>query len=305
MPIKIPDNLPAFHILENENIFIMSEDRAIKQDIRPLRILILNLMPTKISTETQLLRLLSNSPLQVEIELMQMSTHVPKNTSPEHMVTFYKFFDDIADQRFDGMIITGAPVELMEFEEVNYWEELSCIFEWTKTNVYSTYHICWGAQAALYHHYRVPKHIMPEKMFGVFRHRTRHSFHALVRGFDDEFLAPHSRYTEIRAEDVAKHDDLIVLADSDEAGLYIIAEKSGRRFYVLGHSEYDVGTLGGEYFRDAEKGLGTAIPANYFENDNPNAPPIMSWRSHAHLLYSNWLNYFVYQKTPFDLLDLQ
>lgn len=305
MPIKIPDNLPAFDILNKENIFVMDEDRAYHQDIRPLKIAILNLMPTKIVTETQLLRLLGNSPLQVEIVLLHPKTHVSRNTPEEHLSTFYKTFDEIAHQKFDGMIITGAPVEQMDFEEVTYWEELKQIMEWKMHNVTSTLHICWGAQAALYFHYGIPKYPLNEKMFGIFRHTVTKRNAKLMRGFDDEFHAPHSRHTGIRREDILKVDGLEILSESEEAGVYIAATKDGRKIFVTGHSEYDPLTLGEEYVRDVERGLGIKPPKNYFPQDNPSNPPRVNWRGHANLLFSNWLNYYVYQETPFDMNKIE
>lgn len=304
MPIKIQDSLPAAKILESENIFIMTHERAMRQDIRPLKIIILNLMPTKIETETQLLRLLGNSPLQVDIELLQMATHVSKNTSSNHLTTFYKTFDQIREQKFDGMIITGAPVELMDFEEVDYWEELCEIMDWSKRNVYSTFHICWGAQAGLYHHYSIPKYPLVQKLSGVYRHRILDVFHPLMRGFDDRFLIPHSRNTEVRKEDILKHEDLVILATSKIAGVAIVASKNGRQFYVLGHAEYDRNTLANEYYRDVNKGIRPQVPQNYFPGNDPAAIPVLTWRSYANLLYTNWLNYYVYQQTPYDLREL-
>lgn len=275
------------------------------QDIRPLKIIILNLMPTKIETETQLLRLLGNSPLQVDIELLQTVTHVSKNTSHTHLTTFYRTFDEIKSQKYDGMIITGAPVELLDYEEVDYWEELCEIMEWSKRNVYSTLHICWGAQAALYYHYGIPKYLLPEKLSGVFRHRILDVFHPLMRGFDDRFLIPHSRHTEVRREDIQKHEELIILATSRTAGVSIVASKSGRQFFITGHAEYDRNTLANEYFRDVNKGLHPHVPQNYFPGNDPAALPPLTWRSHANLLYTNWLNYYVYQQTPYDLKNLK
>lgn len=303
MPIKISDQLPAFRILESENIFVMPEARAVHQDIRPLSIVILNLMPKKIETETQLLRLLGNSPLQVDIELLQVSSHSSKNTSREHLTKFYRTFDEIRGQRFDGMIITGAPVENLPFEEVDYWEELCAIMEWSKTHVYSTFHICWGAQAGMRYHYGIPKHPLPEKLFGVFPHRTRDCAHPLLRGFDEVFMAPHSRHTTVEAADAARAG-LEVLVTSEEAGLYIAASRNGRQFFVTGHSEYDRDTLGDEYRRDLDKGLPIRPPVNYYPGDDPRKKPPLQWRSHANLLYVNWLNYFVYQETPYDLENL-
>ncbi|HEX3027005.1 MAG TPA: homoserine O-succinyltransferase, partial [Clostridia bacterium] len=301
---KVHDGLPAIKTLESENIFVITEDRAVHQDIRPLQIVVLNLMPTKIETETQLLRLLGNTPLQVEIDLLQAVTHTSRNTSAEHLLEFYKSFDEIKDKKYDGMIITGAPVELMEFEQVDYWKELCAIMEWTKHHVYSTLHICWGAQAGLYYHFGIPKYELPEKMFGIFSHKLLEPTHPLLRGFDESFLAPHSRHTEIRMADIEKIPQLQTLSVSDEAGVYIVANRNGRQFFVTGHSEYDRMTLAGEYFRDVERGLKTKLPRHYFPGDNPHATPLLTWRSHADLFYSNWLNYFVYQETPFDLSNL-
>ena len=304
MPIKISNELPARAFLEQENVFVMSEERANHQDIRPLKILILNLMPTKIATETQILRLLSNTPLQVDIELMQTATHVSKNTSQEHLTKFYKTFDDIKHEKFDGMIVTGAPVEQMEFEEVDYWNELCQIFEWAKTNVYSTFYICWGAQAGLYYHYGLKKYPLSEKMFGIFEHRPLDLFHPLMRGIDDKYYVPQSRHTEIRMEDIAKIKDLQVLSYSAESGVHLLSDMDCRNFFSTGHSEYDADTLATEYFRDKNKGLDIKIPFNYFpDNDTTKKPPI-TWRSTGILLFTNWLNYFVYQRTPYDLANL-
>ncbi|MDP4092943.1 MAG: homoserine O-succinyltransferase [Bacillota bacterium] len=305
MPINIPDNLPAAEVLNNENIFFMTENQAYHQDIRPLKIAILNLMPTKITTETQILRMLGNSPLQVDIVLLHPKTHTSKNTPEEHLVKFYNTFDEVCSTKFDGMIITGAPVELMEFEEVNYWEELKEIMEWSKHNVYSTLHICWGAQAGLYYHFGIPKHQLPDKMFGVFAHKVNKQNVKLLRGFDDEFYVPHSRHTEVRRADIEKVDSLNILSESDEAGIYIVAANSGRQIFVTGHSEYDPLTLKSEYDRDIEKGLDINVPKNYFPGDDPTKPPFVKWRSHANLLYCNWLNYYVYQETPYDLSELK
>ena len=301
MPIKIQDDLPARKGLEAEHIFVMTEHRALSQDIRPLQILILNLMPTKIETETQILRRLSNTPLQIEVELLQTSTYQAKNTSEEHMLTFYKTFDDIKDQKFDGLIITGAPVEMMPFEEVEYWDELCEIMEWSKTHVHSTFHICWGAQAGLYYHYGIQKYILDKKISGVFKHRMLNPKSRLFRGFDDEFMAPHSRHTEVRAEDIEKIPELKIMADSEEAGVYIVGNQSGSQFFVMGHSEYDANTLAHEYFRDLDKGMNPEIPAHYFPDDDPTKQPKVTWRSHGTWIYSNWLNYFVYQTTPYQL----
>ena len=304
MPIKISNELPARAFLEQENVFVMSEQRADSQDIRPLKILILNLMPTKIATETQILRLLSNTPLQVDIELMQTATHVSKNTSQEHLTKFYKTFDDIKHEKFDGMIVTGAPVEQMDFEEVDYWDELCQIFEWAKTNVYSTFYICWGAQAGLYYHYGLKKYPLNEKMFGIFEHQPLDLFHPLMRGIDDKYYVPHSRHTEIRMEDIAKIKDLQVLSYSPESGVHLLSDMECRNFFSTGHSEYDADTLATEYFRDKNKGLDIRIPYNYFpDNDTTKKPPI-TWRSTGILLFTNWLNYFVYQRTPYDLANL-
>ncbi len=305
MPIKIPNTLPAHKILESENVFVMTEERASIQDIRPLKILIVNLMPTKIETETQLLRLLGNSPLQVEIELLQMATHASKNTHASHLLDFYKTFDQIRDNRYDGMIITSAPVETLPFEQVDYWEELCSIMEWSKQNVYSTLHICWGAQAALYYHYGVPKIDLPEKLSGVFEHRVLDRYHPLVRCFDDRVLIPHSRNTGLRREDIEKHDDLVVLVVSREAGVAVVASKNGRQFFLTGHSEYDRHTLAGEYYRDLSRKMNPKVPANYFADDDAASLPYMTWRAHSSLLYTNWLNYYVYQQTPYDLNDLK
>lgn len=301
MPIKVTDKLPATKQLRNENIFVMSETKAMHQDIRPLKIAIVNLMPTKITTETQLLRLLSNTPLQVEPDLIAMKSHESKNTSYEHLSSFYKSFDEIKDRKYDGMIITGAPVENLNFEEVDYWEELKEIMEWSTTHVTSTLHICWAAQAGLYYHYGIPKYSLKEKCSGVFLHKVNRKTAKLVRGFDSQFYAPHSRYTEVRAEDIKQIKELEILADSEEAGVYIVFSKGGRRIFVTGHSEYDANTLADEYNRDLQKGINPKIPKNYFPDDNPKKAPIVRWKSHASLLFSNWLNYFVYQITPYDI----
>lgn len=301
MPIKIPNSLPATETLLSENIFVITETRALTQDIRPLRIALLNLMPTKIATETQLARLLGNTPLQVELELLHMSTHESKNTPSEHMLSFYKTFDEVKDQKFDGLIITGAPVEHLEFEEVDYWDELCRVMEWSKTNVTSTFHICWAAQAALYYHYGVGKVKLPRKLFGVFPHRIEHRKSMLMRGFDDNFMVPQSRYTTILREDVLQVPQVKILASSDQGGLYALATKLGRQIYITGHSEYDKDTLKLEYLRDKAAGLDTAVPENYFPDDDDTREPVVTWRSHANLLYSNWLNYYVYQTTPYDI----
>ncbi len=302
MPIKIPNELPAHQILSKENIFIMQQSRADTQDIRPLRILILNLMPKKIETETQLLRLLGNTPLQVEVELMQTASYTGKNTPQEHLLKFYKTFDEVRCQRFDGMIITGAPIEHMPFEEVAYWPELCEIFDWAKENVFSSYFICWGAQAALYHYYGIKKHPMEKKLFGVFRHTLRDPSHYLFNGFDDVFYAPHSRYTQVLEEELERCPQLQVLSTSHEAGVYVAASRDARQFFVMGHSEYDRDTLLEEYRRDRGAGLGTDAPSNYFPDNDDHNRPLFRWKAHAHLLYGNWLNYFVYQQTPFDFV---
>ena len=304
MPIRISNELPAKSFLEQENVFVMAEDRADSQDIRPLKILILNLMPTKIATETQILRLLSNTPLQVDIELLQTVTHTSKNTSQEHLTKFYKSFDEVKNQKFDGMIVTGAPVEQMEFEEVDYWDELCTIFEWAKTNVYSTFYICWGAQAGLYYHYGLKKYPLDKKMFGIFEHKPLDLWHPLMRGLDEKYYVPHSRHTEIRMEDIAKIKDLQVLSYSNESGVHLLSDMDCRNFFSTGHSEYDADTLATEYFRDKNKGLEIDIPVNYFPDDDPTQKPPITWRSTGVLLFTNWLNYFVYQRTPYDLANL-
>ena len=306
MPIQIPSSLPAMDVLESENIFVMTQERAIHQDIRPLKIIILNLMPTKIETETQLLRLLGNSPLQITVDFLQTATHVSKNTPASHLNTFYKTFDEIKDEKYDGMILTGAPVELMPFEEVDYWPELVEIMEWSKTHVTSTFHICWAAQAGLYYHYGVRKELLDEKIFGIFEHRTIHRKTPLVRGFDDVFNAPHSRHSRIVREDVEKNPELTILADSEEAGPFIIIAKEGRQIFVTGHPEYDVMTLDGEYKRDLAKGMDNVpFPKRYYKDDKPELGPVKSWRCHANTLYTNWLNYYVYQMTTYDPLEIQ
>ena len=304
MPIKIDSNLPAHKLLENENVFVMTEERAVSQDIRPLKILILNLMPTKIETETQLLRLLSNSPIQVEAELLQTATHEVKNVSKEHMFKFYKTFNEIKDERFDGMVVTGAPVENMEFEQVDYWDELCQIFEWSKTNVYSSFFICWGAQAALYYKYGLRKYRLDRKMFGVFEHVSLDNFHPLMRGLDDKFWVPHSRHTEVRRGDIALIKDLQILSYSEKAGVHLLSDMECRNFFSTGHSEYDRDTLAKEYFRDTEKGLDIDLPENYFPDNDPAKTPEVKWRGAANIIFSNWLNYFVYQRTPYDLSTL-
>jgi homoserine O-succinyltransferase/O-acetyltransferase len=301
MPVIIPQSLPARSVLESESIFVMGEGRAIHQDIRPLKLAILNLMPTKIATETQLLRLLSNSALQVEITLLHMDGHLSKNTPAEHLMEHYYTFDEISQHKYDGLIVTGAPVENLEFDDVDYWDDLKRVFEWSETHVYSTFHICWAAQAGLYYRYGIPKYPLPAKMFGVFQHNVLTRNEALLRGFDDTFFAPHSRHTEIRRADIEKVSDLVILSESEQAGIYIVASQDRRRYYITGHSEYDPLTLKGEYDRDVSKGLPIAVPRNYYPDDDPRREPMVRWRGHAHLLYSNWLNYSVYQSTPFDV----
>lgn len=304
MPLNIPDKLPSVEILENENIFVMNETQAIHQDIRPLRLIILNLMPLKIKTETHLLRLLSNSPLQVEIDLLHTKDHISKNTPIEHLKAFYKTFDEVAENKYDGFIITGAPVEQLDFEEVDYWDELKRIMDWAQKNVTSTFCICWGAQAALYHYYGVPKHPLKNKMFGVYSHTINKTKTPIIRGYDEIFQAPHSRHTEVRREDIEKIDELEIISESKEAGVYIVAAKSGKQIFVMGHSEYDPRTLLEEYQRDVEKGDDIQIPVNYFPDDNPENEPRVRWKSHANLLFSNWLNYYVYQATPYNIDEI-
>lgn len=301
MPVRIPNDLPARKALAEENIFVMTKERALHQDIRPLRIAVLNLMPTKITTETQLLRLLGNTPLQIDIRFIRMETHDSKNTPGEHLDTFYESLDDILHERFDGLVITGAPVETLPFERVDYWPELVRLMNWSKSQVWATLHICWGAQAGLYHHFGVPKYPLPAKMFGLFPHRILDPREPIVRGFDEVFYAPHSRHTEVRAADIAAVKGLKILAVSDEAGVYMAATTDGRMVFVTGHPEYERLTLKAEYDRDVANGLPIAVPRNYFPADDPAATPRVTWRSHAHLLYANWLNYYVYQTTPFDL----
>ena len=301
MPIKVQGDLPAKEILERENIFVMDEHRAMHQDIRPLQIAIVNLMPVKQDTELQLLRSLSNPPLQVDVTFVAVESHESKNTSTSHLNKFYVTFKDIKKKKFDGMIITGAPVEQMEYEEVDYWEEIARIMEWSKTHVTSTIHLCWGAQAALYYHYGIQKHMLPEKMFGLFWHRVYNRKCPLVRGFDDVFLAPHSRHTEVRSEDIRACSELTVLAESDEAGVFLAMADEGKQIFIMGHPEYDRITLDGEYHRDLEKGLDIQLPKNYYQNDDPEVKPLLRWRAHANNLYTNWLNYYVYQVTPYEL----
>ena len=305
MPIKVPNGLPAVKTLKDENIFVMTHKRAVKQDIRPLKILLLNLMPKKIETETQFARLLGNTPLQVEMEMMYTTSHKSKNTSEEHLLAFYKTFDEIKDNKYDGMIITGAPVENMEFEEVEYWDELCEIMEWSKSHVTSTFHICWGAQAGLYYHFGIQKHPLPKKCFGVYPHKVDYKRSILFRGFDETFMVPQSRHTTVYAEDIKKVKGLKILASSKETGVYAVSTNKGKQIFVTGHSEYDKDTLKNEYLRDKEKGLEIDIPKNYFPNDDPSKEPIVSWRAHANLLFSNWLNYFVYQTTPYDIETIE
>ena len=304
MPIQIPNNLPAAGILQQENIFVMTHNRAESQDIRPLEIVLLNLMPTKIATETQFSRLLGNTPLQVNLELMHTCTHQSKNTSQDHLLSFYKSFDELKHRKFDGMVITGAPVENMAFEDVDYWEELTQIMEWSKTNVHSTIHICWGAQAGLYYHYGVPKYPLPQKLFGVFPHQAEYKRSILMRGFDDIFWVPHSRHTTILREDIEQVPGLKILASSEEAGIYAVMSKEGRQIFITGHSEYDPNTLKTEYERDKKLGLPIQPPANYFPGNDDTKDPVVLWRGHANLLFSNWLNYFVYQTTPYDIMSI-
>jgi homoserine O-succinyltransferase len=305
MPIKIPNNLPATHVLEGENIFVMDADRAYRQDIRPLKILILNLMPIKSVTETQLLRLLGNSPLQVEVDFIYTESYVPQHTSLDYLTEFYGTFEDVRHKKYDGFIITGAPVEQMEFEEVAYWSEIQEIMEWSKSHAYSTFHICWGAQAGLYYHYGIPKYPVSPKVFGVYKHTLGVEHEKLFRGFDDEFYVPHSRHTEVRREDIAKVKELTILSEADgDAGVYAIANLAKRQFFITGHAEYDPLTLKGEYDRDVKAGMEIQIPQNYYPGDDPKQPPVVKWRSVANLLFANWLNYYVYQETPFNLDEL-
>ena len=305
MPLNLPDRLPAIELLKKENIFVFDHSRASRQDIRPLRIVVLNLMPLKITTETDLVRLLSNTPLQIELSFMKLRSHTPKNTPVEHMKAFYKDFELMSNERFDGMIITGAPVEQMPFEEVSYWSEVSAIFDWARTHVTSTLYICWAAQAGLYHHYGVPKHDLPHKMFGIFEHTVNRPLLPLFRGLDDVFYVPHSRHTEIRREDIERCPELDILSESPEAGVYMVMARGGREFFVTGHSEYSPYTLDGEYKRDLAKGLPIDMPRNYYRGDDPSQPPLVRWRAHANLLFSNWLNYYVYQETPYDINEIR
>ena len=305
MPLNLPDRLPAIELLKKENIFVFDHSRASRQDIRPLRIVVLNLMPLKITTETDLVRLLSNTPLQIELSFMKLCSHTPKNTPVEHMKAFYKDFELMRNERFDGMIITGAPVEQMPFEEVSYWSEVSAIFDWARTHVTSTLYICWAAQAGLYHHYGVPKHDLPHKMFGIFEHTVNRPLLPIFRGFDDVFHVPHSRHTEIRREDIERCPELDILSESPEAGVYMVMARGGREFFVTGHSAYSPYTLDGEYKRDLAKGLPIDMPRNYYRGDDPSQPPLVRWRAHANLLFSNWLNYYVYQETPYDINEIR
>ena len=305
MPVRVPVSLPAVETLRSENIFVIDEQRASSQDIRPLRIAILNLMPLKIMTETDLLRLISNTPLQVELDFIDTDSHVSKNTPREHIETFYKKFDEIKHNNYDGLIITGAPVEKVDFEEVDYWQELTEIFTWAKTHVTSTLYICWAALAGLYFHYGIPKYVLDHKISGVFKHRIDDELNPIFRGFDDEFFVPHSRYSEVRREDIEKVPELKIIAESDDSGIYMVMARGGREFFITGHSEYSPGTLDFEYHRDLEKGINPSIPVNYYLNDDPSQQPIVRWRSHANLLFSNWLNYFVYQETPYDIREIK
>ena len=301
MPIRIPNDLPAAQVMQQENIFVMKHQRATTQQIRPLEIVVLNLMPTKIVTETQLTRLLGNTPLQVNLELMHTSTHRSKNVSEEHLLTFYKNFDELKDRKFDGMVITGAPVELLDFEDVDYWDELCRIMEWSKTHVHSTLHICWGAQAGMYYHYGIPKQPLDQKLFGVYPHHADYKRSILLRGFDDTFYVPHSRHTTVRREDIEAVPGLKILASSDEAGVYAVMNKNGHHIFITGHSEYDANTLETEYLRDKKLGKPISVPENYYPDDDDTKEPVVRWRGHANLLFSNWLNYFVYQTTPYDI----
>ena len=305
MPLNLPDRLPAIELLKHEHIFVIDNSRATQQDIRPLRIVILNRMPLKITTETDLIRLLSNTPLQLEISFMKLKSHTSKNTPIEHMKAFYKDFDCMRDERFDGMIITGAPVEQMDFEEVSYWEEVSGIFDWARTHVTSTLYICWAAQAGLYHHYGIPKYPLEKKMFGIFEHHLNNSLLPIFRGFDDVFYVPHSRHTELRREDILKVKELDLVAESDEAGVYMVMARGGREIFVTGHSEYSPNTLDVEYKRDLAKGLSIEMPKNYYRNNHPDNAPLVRWRGHANLMFSNWLNYYVYQETPYDITQIR
>lgn len=304
MPLRLPDKLPAIEFLKHENIFVLGDERANSQDIRPLRIVVLNLMPLKITTETDLIRLLSNSPLQLDIQFMKVKTHTSKNTPVEHMQAFYRDFEKMADEKFDGMIITGAPVEHLEYEQVNYWEEVSGIFDWARTHVTSTLYICWAAQAGLYHHYGVPKYALPEKMFGIFPQTPLCPSLPIFRGFDDVFYMPHSRHTELRREDILAVPELSLIAESPQSGVGMVMARGGREIFITGHSEYSPYTLDTEYKRDLGKGLPIKMPLNYYRNDDPSQPPLVTWRAHGNLLFQNWLNYYVYQETPYDINDI-
>lgn len=305
MPLNLPSRLPAVEILKSENIFVMDSQQASTQDIRPLRIVILNLMPLKITTETDLIRLLSNTPLQIEVDFLKISGHISKNTPVEHMMMFYKDFSTLRNENYDGMIITGAPVEQMPFEEVDYWKEVSEIFDWARTHVTSTLYICWAAQAGLYHFYGVPKYPLPQKMFGIFKHKVYDHQNPIFRGFDDEFYVPHSRHTEVRKSDIEKVPELTLLSESEESGVYMVMARGGREFFITGHSEYSPYTLDTEYRRDLDKGLPIEMPLNYYRNNDPKEGPLVRWRGHANLLFSNWLNYFVYQQTPYDIREIK
>lgn len=304
MPLRLPDKLPAIEFLKHENIFVLGDERANSQDIRPLRIVVLNLMPMKITTETDLIRLLSNSPLQLDIQFMKVKAHTSKNTPVEHMQAFYRDFEKMADEKFDGMIITGAPVEHLEYEQVNYWEEVSGIFDWARTHVTSTLYICWAAQAGLYHHYGVPKYALPEKMFGIFPQTPLCPSLPIFRGFDDVFYMPHSRHTELRREDILAVPELSIIAESPQSGVGMVMARGGREIFITGHSEYSPYTLDTEYKRDLGKGLPIKMPLNYYRNDDPSQPPLVTWRAHGNLLFQNWLNYYVYQETPYDINDI-
>ena len=305
MPLNLPSRLPAVEILKSENIFVMDSQQASTQDIRPLRIVILNLMPLKITTETDLIRLLSNTPLQIEVDFLKISGHISKNTPVEHMMTFYKDFSTLRNENYDGMIITGAPVEQMPFEEVDYWKEVSEIFDWARTHVTSTLYICWAAQAGLYHFYGVPKYPLPQKMFGIFKHKVYDHQNPIFRGFDDEFYVPHSRHTEVRKSDIEKVPELTLLSESEESGVYMVMARGGREFFITGHSEYSPYTLDTEYRRDLDKGLPIEMPLNYYRNNDPKKGPLVRWRGHANLLFSNWLNYFFKQKTAYDIREIK
>lgn len=305
MPLNLPDKLPAIELLKQENIFVIDNSRATQQDIRPLRIVVLNLMPLKITTETDLVRLLSNTPLQLEISFMKVKSHTSKNTPVEHMKAFYRDFELMRNEKFDGMIITGAPVEHMDFEEVAYWDEISEIFRWARTHVTSTLYICWAAQAGLYYHYGIPKYKLDKKMFGIFEHHTNNPLQPIFRGFDDLFYVPHSRHTEVRREDILRVKELDLISESDESGVYMVMARGGREIFVTGHSEYSPLTLDTEYKRDLEKGLPIEMPVNYYRNNDPNQGPLVKWRAHANLFFQNWLNYYVYQETPFDINEIK